>query len=140
MVQVIEDIMTKEIHSVSEHATLRQVARVMHDQQVGDVLVTDANGKLRGIVTDRDIVVRAIADGKNLHATKVGDICTQRPVTLQPDSTVEEAVKLMRQNAIRRIPVVSDGVPIGIVSLGDLARQNQPGSTLASISASAPNN
>jgi hypothetical protein len=102
MVQVIEDIMTKEIHSVCEHATLGQVAKVMHDQQVGDVLVTDGNGKLRGIVTDRDIVVRAIADGKNMHTTKVGDICTARPVTLQPDSTVEEAVKLMRENAIRR--------------------------------------
>jgi CBS domain-containing protein len=140
MAQVIEDIMTKEIHSVGEHATLGQVARLMHDQQIGDVLVTDEHGKLRGIVTDRDIVVRAIADGKNVHATTVGQICTEQPTTLQADATVDEAVELMREKAIRRIPVVSDGVPIGIVSIGDVARQTEPGSTLASISASAPNN
>jgi CBS domain-containing protein len=139
MAQLINEVMTKKVHSVRSDAPLHDVARMMRDKQIGDVLVTDRDGKLRGILTDRDIVVRAIAADRDLAATKAGDICTDSVTNVAPNATVEEAVKLMRERAVRRVPVVRDGVPIGIVSIGDLARERDPGSALAAISAAAPN-
>ena len=138
--QQLEDIMTKQVHSVGEGTSLRQVAQVMRDKDIGDVLVTDQGGKLCGIVTDRDLVVRAVAEGKDLDSTMVKDICTEEITTLRADATIDEAVKVMRENKVRRIPVVRDDVPIGIISIGDLARQKDPKSALAEISAAPPNN
>ncbi|NVB84541.1 MAG: CBS domain-containing protein [Kofleriaceae bacterium] len=140
MAQQIQDIMTKQVHKVSDTATLLDVARLMRDQKIGDVLVTDQGGSLCGIVTDRDIVVRADADGKALDKTKVGEICSGELVKLSPTDSVEDAVKLMRDRAIRRVPVVKDGQAIGIVSIGDLARHRDPRSALADISKAGANN
>ena len=140
MPHVIQDIMTIDVHSVREGATLREIAKVMRDQKIGDVLVTGDDGKLRGIVTDRDIVVRGIASDKDLDA-RIGDVVTGKLVTIAPSATIDEAVQLMRDHAIRRLPVVDkDNRPIGIVSIGDLARQKDPRSTLGAISRAAPNN
>jgi CBS domain-containing protein len=139
MSQQIQDIMTKQIHTVHSDATLLDVARVMRDKMIGDVLVTDRDGTLRGIATDRDIVVRAVAAGKSLDKTQVGEICSDKLVKLAPTSTIDEAVKVMRENAIRRVPVVRDGQPVGIVTIGDLARHQDPRSALAQISAAPPN-
>src|SRR5262249_9175550 len=123
--QKIQDVMTKQVHTVREDASLRDVARLMRDQKIGDVLVTDGQGKLCGIVTDRDIVVRAMADeANNLDQLCAKDICTSdQMVTLEPDSRVDEAVRLMSEKAIRRIPIVQNDQPVGIVSIGDLACQ-----------------
>ena len=138
MAQQVQEIMTTQIQSVPERATLRDVARTMRDRQIGDVLVTDNNGKLCGIVTDRDLVVRALADDKDLDTTQVKEICTDQLETLDPSSSIDDAVTLMREKAIRRIPVVRDGVPVGIVSIGDLAVERDPRSALADISAAEP--
>jgi len=140
MAHQIQDIMTRQVHTVRGEATLLDVARMMRDKRIGDVLVTNRDGTLRGIVTDRDIVVRADAASKPLDKTQVGEICTDELVKLAPTSTVEDAVKLMRQHAIRRVPVVHDGQAVGIVSIGDLARYKDPDSALAQISSAAPNN
>jgi CBS domain-containing protein len=140
MTQQVQDIMTKHLHIVRSDTTLLDVAKMMRDQRVGDVLVTNRDGSLRGIVTDRDIVVRAAASGKHLDRTQVGEICTDRIVKLAPSATIDEAVKVMREHAIRRVPVVHDNHPIGIVSIGDLAREKDPNSVLAQISAAAANN
>lgn len=140
MATTIQDIMTKQVHQVRDDKTLLDVARLMRDQNVGDVLVTDPDGTLCGIVTDRDIVVRADAVGKALDKTKVGDICSGELHKLSPTSTIDEAIKLMRDRAIRRVPVVSDGKPVGIVTIGDLARHRDPRSALAEISTAAANN
>ena len=140
MAQHIQDIMTKQIHTVAKEVPLLDVARMMRDQRIGDVLVTDRDGILCGIVTDRDIVVRAAASAKPLDRTPAGDICTDQLVKLLPTSTIDEAVKVMREHAIRRVPVVGDGHPVGIVTIGDLARHKDPDSALAQISAAAPNN
>ena len=140
MAEQIQDIMTKQIHTVHNDATLREVARVMRDQQIGDVLVTNRDGTLLGIVTDRDIVVRADAAAKSLDTTPVSEACTDQLVSLSPSSSIDDAVQLMREHAIRRVPVVSDGKPIGIVTIGDLARHKDPNSALAQISSAAPNN
>lgn len=136
----LQEIMTKQVHVVSGETSLLDVARMMRDKKIGDVLVTKSDGKLCGIVTDRDIVVRADAAGRPLDSTKVGDICTGELVAASPTMTVDEAVKIMREHAVRRIPVVSNGKPIGIVSIGDLARHKDPNSALADISSAAPNN
>jgi CBS domain-containing protein len=140
MAQQIQDIMTTQVQTVKSETTLIEVARMMRDKKIGDVLVTNRDGTLRGIVTDRDIVVRADADGKPLDRTQVGDICSDQLVKLSPTSTLDEAVKVMRDHAIRRVPVVRDGQAIGIVSIGDLARHQDPRSALAQISSAAPNN
>ena len=139
--QKINDVMTKQVHCVHEDASLREIARLMRDEKIGDVLVTDAQGKLRGIITDRDIVVRAVADeGNDLDQLRAKDICTDQIVTLQANSDVDEAVRLMTDKAIRRIPVVENDIPIGIVTIGDLAAQREPASALGMISQAAPNN
>jgi CBS domain-containing protein len=140
MTQQIQDIMTTQLHTVQSETTLLEVARTMRDQRIGNVVVTERDGRLRGLVTDRDIVVRAGAAGKPLDKTRVGDICSDQLVQVTPTSTVEEVVQLMRKHAIRRVPVVRDGRAVGIVSIGDLARHRDPGSALAQISSAAPNN
>lgn len=140
MASQIAEIMTKQVHCVGKQTNLKQIAALMRDQKIGDVLVTDEAGKLCGIVTDRDLVVRAIAEGKDPAALKAGDVCSGQPVTLRENASLDEAVALMRSKKVRRIPVVRDGAPIGIVSIGDLAKSKDPDSALAEISAAAPNN
>ena len=139
--QKINDVMTKQVHCVHEDASIREVARLMRDEKIGDVLVTDAQGKLCGIITDRDIVVRAVGDeGNDLDQLRAKDICTDQIVTIQPTADVDEAVRLMTDKAVRRIPVVENEQPVGIVTIGDLAAQRDPDSALGQISQAAPNN
>ena len=92
-----------------------------------------------GLVTDRDIVVRAVAGGRNPADIKVADICSSDLEAVQPDQSVSEAIRLMREHAVRRIPVVSEGRPVGILSIGDLAIDRDEESALADISAAAGN-
>lgn len=139
MTQQIKDVMTKQVHSVRKDATLRAVARVMKEHKIGAVLVTQADGSLLGLVTDRDLVVRGMAPDRDIDKTQVADICSTSPVKLDSTATVDDAVRLMRERTVRRIPVVADGRPIGIVSIGDLARAKDPNSLLAQISAAPPN-
>jgi CBS domain-containing protein len=140
MAQQIQDIMTTKIHAVGKEVPLRDVARIMRDEQIGDVLVTNRDGTLCGIVTDRDIVVRADASDKPLDRTPVGDICTDTVIKLSPGSSIDDAVALMRAHAVRRVPVVRDGHAVGIVTIGDLAQHKDPDSALAQISAASPKN
>jgi CBS domain-containing protein len=137
MGQQIHEIMTKDLYMVPVDATLQEAALLMRDRNVGDVLVVERDGTLCGILTDRDIVVRGVAEGKPLRAL-TGEICSGRLVTVSPTDDVDSVVEILRKNAIRRVPVVRDGEPVGIVSLGDLARAKEPRSALGSISAAPP--
>ncbi len=119
MPQLIQDIMTKQIHTVRKDATIRDVARLVRDKNVSDVLVTNRDGTLCGIVTDRDIVIRAVASMRNLDTMQIGEIVTDDLVVVAPTASIAEVAKLMRDRAVRRIPVVRDGIAVGIVSLGD---------------------
>jgi CBS domain-containing protein len=139
MTQQIKDVMTKPVQTVRRDATLRAVARAMKEHRIGAVLVLQADGSLLGLVTDRDLVMRGMASDRDIDRTQVAEICSTPPVKLDPTATVDDAVRLMRERAVRRIPVVADGKPIGIVSIGDLARARDPGSLLAQISAAPPN-
>jgi len=109
----------------------------MRERDIGDVIVLE-DDRVVGILTDRDIVVRAVAEGRTPTETRVGDIGSRDPETLRPDDTVEDAVRIMREKAVRRIPVVENGRPIGIVSIGDLAVETDTDSALADISVAEP--
>jgi CBS domain-containing protein len=139
MSRTVEEIMTRDPRTVSASDTIVDAARVMNESDIGDVVVVDGS-EVRCIVTDRDIVVRAIAEGRDPQSTSVGDVCTSDLVTIEPGASVDDALAKMRQADIRRLPVVQDGRPVGIVSLGDLAVEREPDSTLADISAASPDN
>lgn len=139
MPESIREVMTTEPITVDRSATAQDVARVMRDNDIGDVIVM-AEGKVQGILTDRDIVVRAVADDQNPATVEAQDICSSMLTHLTPADTVTAAVRAMRDNAVRRLPVLDDdGHPVGIVTLGDLAIEQDPGSALGDISASPPN-
>lgn len=116
----IGDVMTPDPVTVAATSTAVEAARAMRDEGVGDVLVLEGH-TIRGILTDRDITVRGVALGADPAKIRVGDICSRNVVTLEPSQTVDDAVRLMREKAVRRLPVVDDGRPVGIVSMGDLA-------------------
>lgn len=105
------------------------------------MVVTDAQDKrVTGIVTDRDIAVRVVANGSDPKSVRVSEICTTELFTLSPDDDVDRAVELMRKQAIRRAPVVdATGRALGVISLGDLAIERDRESVLGAISAAAPN-
>ena len=130
--------MTHDPRTVEPSATLTEVARIMRDDDIGAVVVVE-NGAAAGLVTDRDIVVRAVADGRDPNSTSVGEVASRDLRTLTPDQSVGDAIALMREWDVRRVVVVQDGRPVGIVSLGDLAIERDPGSVLADISSEPPN-
>jgi CBS domain-containing protein len=132
------EVMTPAPVALPADTPLTEAARRMRDQGIGTVLVHDDSG-LVGLVTDRDIIVRAIADDRSPATTTLGAVCSDRLVTVEPDDTTDDAVRLMRANAVRRIPVVEDGQAIGILSLGDLAIEHDERSALADVSAAPPN-
>lgn len=132
----ISDVMTKDPQSVSPGDSIQDAARKMKEAETGALLVVDGD-ELKGIVTDRDIVVNAVAEG-NSDAT-VEDVASTDTTTIEPGSSLEDAISLMRENKIRRLPVVEDGKPVGIVSLGDLAIEADDDSALKEISSASPN-
>jgi CBS domain-containing protein len=139
MAQTVRDVMTQNVVALPRTAPLRDAARQMKENDIGDVIVMH-DGSMCGVVTDRDIVVRAIAEGKDPDSAKLEEICSHDIVTVGPDDPVDRAVQLMRQRAIRRLPVVDGKKPIGMVSIGDLAIELDENSGLADISAAEANN
>ena len=138
MAQSVRDVMTANPIALPATSSVVDAARTMRDANIGNVIVVD-NGRICGIVTDRDITVRGVAEGKDVSSLKLRDICSQEITTLSPTDSVDDAVRLMREKAIRRLPVVEGGKPVGIVSLGDLAVERDPHSALGNISAAPPN-
>lgn len=136
--QRISEVMTAEPTTCPEDATIEEAARLMRDGDIGDILVTGGDGRLTGILTDRDIVIRALAEGRSPSETRVGDVASGDVRAVTPDDPVEQAIKIMRDQALRRVPVVQDDRPVGIVSIGDLAVERDPDSALADISAAEP--
>jgi CBS domain-containing protein len=137
MTRTVEEIMTRDPRTVDANDPVVDAAKIMRDSDIGDVIVLD-NGDVDGIVTDRDIVVRGVADARDPGSTKVSDVCTSGVEAIDPSASVDDALRRMREADIRRLPVVQDGRPVGIISLGDLAVEREPDSTLADISAASP--
>ncbi|GGQ82928.1 MULTISPECIES: CBS domain-containing protein [Streptomyces] len=138
MTQYVRDIMTADPVTVEPQTSVTAVARIMRDQDLGAVLVTDGD-RLRGLVTDRDLVIRSVAEGGDPEETTVAGACSDDLVTVRPDDELDRAIRLMREHAVRRVPVVDEGHPVGIVALGDLAMERDPGSALGDISVARPN-
>ncbi|GAA4901795.1 CBS domain-containing protein [Streptomonospora salina] len=138
MAEQIHEIMTQPPYTVPPETTLHEAAVIMRDKDIGDVLVTDGDSVL-GILTDRDIVVRCVADGADCARSTARNAVSEHPAVVGPRDDVDDAVHIMRSNAVRRLPVVDGGRPVGVVSLGDLAVERDPASVLAMVSGSHGN-
>lgn len=138
MAQHVREIMTDTPVTVEARTSVTAVARLMRDQNIGAVLVTEGD-RLRGLVSDRDLVVRVLAEGGDPEQTTAVRVCSEDLVTVRPDEDLDRAVQLMRDHAVRRIPVVDEGHPVGIVSLGDMAMERDPESALGDISVAKSN-
>jgi CBS domain-containing protein len=130
--------MTRDPVCLDAGTALVEAAKAMDEQGIGDVLVTQ-DSELCGIVTDRDIAIRAVARGADPTTTRLSDICSRELVTLSAKDAVDHAIARMREHAVRRMPVVDDGRPVGIVSIGDLAAERDRASVLGDISAAPAN-
>ncbi|NUR85628.1 MAG: CBS domain-containing protein [Nonomuraea sp.] len=137
MAQTVADVMTSHPATVEGDQPVSVAASLMRDNDAGAVIVND-NGRMKGIVTDRDITIRVVADDRGPD-TPVSEACSPSVEAVGPDTSIDQAVQIMRSHAVRRLPVVEDGRPVGIVSLGDLALERDPNSALADISAAEGN-
>ncbi|MFB9836857.1 CBS domain-containing protein [Actinoallomurus acaciae] len=120
MARKIRDVMTPAPVSVSGQTSLSHAAGLMRAHGIGVLLILD-DGRLLGMVTDRDIVVRAVADGRDVRRTTVAEICSCDLITVSPDDDADNALRSMREHLIRRLPVVEDDRPVGVLSITDLA-------------------
>jgi CBS domain-containing protein len=138
-VRPIREVMTPSPRTITPDATLAAAARMMAEEDIGDVLVADSKtDRLVGIVTDRDIAIRAVAESRDPDLTKVKDVVSGEVASVAPGDTVHETLELMRGLNVRRLPVVEGGRAVGVVSLGDLSVETDVGSALADISTAPP--
>jgi CBS domain-containing protein len=138
MAQHIDEIMTADPITVTPQTPIAEVARLMRDEDFGEVLVSEED-HLRGVVTDRDLVVRAMAEARDPDSTSAQDVCSADMVTCSLDAEVDEAVRLMREHSVRRLPIMDGDQLVGTVSMGDIALERDPGSALSDVSAAEPN-
>jgi CBS domain-containing protein len=139
MSRYVKDIMTTAPLTIDVGDPVTAAAEMMRDADVGALVVTDSSG-VRGVLTDRDITIRVVAPGNDPATTAVGDIVAPDLVAVSPDDDLVTATELMRTHALRRLPVLDGERLAGIVSLGDLAIDQEATSTLADISTEPPNN
>lgn len=137
MTSNLKDVMSTDLVTCPATTTIADAARLMRDHNIGDVLVTGDDDQLTGIVTDRDLVVRCLADGA-APDSPIDQACSTDLATVDAHSSVDDAVQMMRDHSLRRLPVVEEGRAVGIVTLGDLAIGQDPDSALGEISAAAP--
>ena len=121
MANSVREVMTSSPECVREDETLADAARRLAELDVGALPICDEGGSLKGMLTDRDIVVKAIAQGKDPGGTTAGEFAQGDPATVSPDDPVDEALRQMTEHKVRRLPVVEDGRVAGIVSQADLA-------------------
>ena len=139
-VRPVTEVMSTTVETVPTDSGLVEATQRMARADIGDVLVVDSGGALDGIVTDRDIAIRVVAEGQDPRDIRVGDVMSPA-VSVGSNATVEEAMQAMRLYDIRRVPVVdTTGIPIGVISLGDLSTSRKAGGVLADLSAAPPNN
>ena len=111
-----------EVFVTSPDATVLQAARLMNDKHIGSLAVVSSKGKLDGIFTERDVLMRVVAAEKSPADTKIKDVMTSPVIAVQPDTKTDAVRTLMRQKRIRHVPVVEDGRLVGMISIGDLNR------------------
>lgn len=136
MTKSVRDVMTPKVQAVREEQPLVEAARLMKTEDVGSLPVVQ-DGRLVGTLTDRDIVLRAVAEGADMNAVRVGDVASHEPVTVSPDQGLDEALSLMAKHRVRRLPVVEDGALVGILAQADVAleaKEKDSGAMLEQIS------
>ena len=138
-VRQIRDVMTAAPETIELEAPIRDAAALMARSDIGSVIVVEG-GLTRGIVTDRDIAIRVVGEGGDPVTTPVSKVMTPFPASIAPTASVHEAVQVMREHDIRRLPVVEAGRPIGMVALADLSWSPEAQRLLADISSAPPNN
>lgn len=138
MARKMRDIMSPAPVCLAPAESVSAAAKAMKEHGIGTVLVL-TEGRLSGLVTDRDITVRVLAENRDPRTTPIGDICSSELVVLGPDDDVEQATRLIRERAVRRIPILADGTPVGVVSIGDLALDKDATSALSGVSSAPPN-
>ena len=136
MGKIIRDVMTPSPQTVRADSPATEAAKLMKESHAGMIPVVE-DGRLLGAVTDRDIVLRVVAEGKDPAATTAGAIATTDLITITPDQDLDEAMELMGRHQIRRLPVVEEGRLIGVVAQADVAREGderEVGQTVDQIS------
>jgi CBS domain-containing protein len=136
--QTVADVMTRDPITLAADASVVEAAQVMREADIDDVVVCD-DDRITGIVTDRDLVVRALADARDARLVPLREVLSPSVMTVTPDTDVDDAIRMMREHALRRLPVVDGDRPVGIVSLGGLAIERDRTSALGDISAASPN-
>ncbi|GHH75805.1 oxidoreductase [Streptomyces sulfonofaciens] len=138
MAQQISEVMTADPVYVSPRTPVAEIAQLMREEDIGQVIIAEEE-RVRGVVTDRDLVTRVMADARDPQQTAAQEVSSSNLVTCAPDDDIGAAVRLMRDNALRRLPVVEEDRLVGVVSIGDLAMEQDERSALADISAAEPN-
>jgi CBS domain-containing protein len=134
----IREVMTPAPVTVASTDMVTAAANAMKEQGIGATpVVTD--DRLTGILTDRDIAVRVLAEGRDPASTRTGDVCSTELVSIGMDDDIEDAIRLIREHAVRRVPVIAEDVLVGIVSISDLVLARDERSALADVSAAPPN-
>ena len=133
----VRDIMSAAPVCMAPGEPVSAAAGAMKQHDIGTVLVL-TDGRLSGLVTDRDVTVRVLAEGRDPRTTRIGDICSGELVVLDPDDNLAQAARLVRDHAVRRIPVLRNGTPVGVLSVGDLALEKDATSVLSGVSSTPP--
>ena len=134
----VRDVMSAAPVCMAPGEPVSAAARAMKQHGIGTVLVL-TDGRLSGLVTDRDITVRVLAENRDPRTTPIGDICSSEVVVLDPDDDLAQAARLVRDRAVRRIPVLRNGTPVGVISSGDLALEKDARAVLSGVSCAPPN-
>lgn len=121
----VSQIMNSNVVCVTPDESTTLAARLLNRHNIGSLPVCSLDGRLKGIITDRDIVLRCVASENDPNTTKVGDIMSRSVVSVSPDDDVGEAARIMAGDQIRRLPVIQDGRIVGMVSLGDMAKRHE---------------
>ena len=138
MAKTAREVMTQDATCVGENDTIADAAGTMAKQDVGALPICGEDDRLKGMLTDRDIVTRVIAAGKDPASTRAGELAQGKPVTIGADDSIELAISTMKDHAVRRLPVIDGHQLVGIVSQGDLAKvaeEEQVGDLVEAISA-----
>lgn len=121
----VSQIMNSNVVCVTPDESTTLAARLLNRHNIGSLPVCSLDGRLKGIITDRDIVLRCVASENDPNTTKVGEIMSRSVVSVSPDDDVGEAARIMAGDQIRRLPVIQDGRIVGMVSLGDMAKRHE---------------
>ena len=122
MSKTARDVMTGDPACIGEHDTITDAAKRLKELDVGAMPICGEDNRLKGMLTDRDIVLKVVAEGKDPNSTKAGELGEGKPVTIGADDSVDEALHTMAEHGVRRLPVIDGHDLIGIVSQADLAR------------------